>query len=117
MVGARCVAADAQSSHDLAVAVKRETAAEEDQAARYLRVSGIATTTAAGRNQKLSVKQVRLAQAPQRMTRLGKCVEPRSRQRQRVKAERVGGIGVRFGDRLAARPNLRGVVGRRDRRA
>ena len=47
------------------------------------------------------------------MPGLGEGVEPRGGERERVEAERVGGVGLALRDRLAARPHLRAIVGRR----
>src|SRR5215471_4000056 len=61
MVGTRGVAADSQSADDLAIAVERDAAAEEDQStADFIGSSAVPV----GPREEMSVIGIRLAQAP-----------------------------------------------------
>src|SRR6266851_826019 len=109
MIGAGRVAADSQTSDDLAVLVQRHTSAEEDQPAGDLAFASIAATW---RRERLWIEQIGLAEAPERVARLREGVEASRGQSEGVEAERVPGVCLRLGNRLTARPYLR-RVGRR----
>src|SRR5262245_685165 len=75
MIGARRVAANAKPSNDVTVSVERHAAAEEDQAAGNLVDSAVCPR----RREEAGIEQVRLSEAPQRVSRLCERIEPRRR--------------------------------------
>jgi len=117
MVGTRCVAADAQSSHqDSSFVVECEPTAENVDAAdlaphhrivRLAVVGGISIVSSIGRH------RITLLQAEQRATGLDRRVKIGGGQRESWQAKGIGGVGLLRGNDPAARP-LRLPIGARE---
>src|SRR5262245_12989561 len=107
MVGARRVTADPDAADNLPIrVVQGDAASEKDQPTGY---SILSYSMLARRREEAGIERVGLTQAPKRMARLCKCVEPSSGQRQVIETKGVGGVSLGLRDRLASGPYLRRI--------